>query len=318
MAVDPQIARMLERIVAVTGDTPPTERLSPAEARRSMTSVLPLLNEHAPPVSRVENRTLPGPAGPIAARLYDPGTSGTRGSPSPAIVYIHGGGWVLCDLDSHDGVCRELALRSGLKVVSIGYRLAPEHPFPAPLEDCVAAVRWLAAQGGGWGIDPDRLVIAGDSAGANLSLATLLSLRDAGERPLRAAALVYGVFAPDHDTPSHLAYGGDDRYFLSTAEMEWFWRHYVPAGTDRRTPLAAPLYADLAGLPPLYLTAAEYDCLRSDTEQLAYRLAVAGRPHEYRLWRGMIHACLHMAGNVEAMRAEIDHLAAFLRRQAAA
>ncbi|MGK9165492.1 alpha/beta hydrolase [Inquilinus limosus] len=314
MAVDPQIALMLGRIAAVTADTPPTQQLSPAEARRAMAAVLPLLNEHAPAVARVEDRALPGPAGPIAARLYDPGTA----DPSPAIVYIHGGGWVLCDLDSHDGVCRELAQRSGLKVVSIEYRLAPENPFPAPLEDCVAAVRWLAAHGRDWGIDPDRLVIAGDSAGANLSLATLLSLRDAGERPLRAAALVYGVFAPDHDTPSHLAYGGDDRYFLSTAEMEWFWGHYVPAGIDRRAPLAAPLYADLAGLPPLYLTAAEYDCLRSDTEQLAYRLAVAGQPHEFRLWRSMIHACLHMAGTVEAMRAEIDHLAAFLRLQATA
>lgn len=314
MAVDPQIARMLERIAAITGDAPPTERLSPAEARRSMAAVLPLLNEHAPAVARVEDRTLPGAEGPIAARFYDPGTA----DPSPAIVFIHGGGWVLCDLDSHDGVCRELAQRSGLKVVSVGYRLAPEHPFPAALEDCVAAVRWLAARGRDWGIDPGRLVTAGDSAGANLSLATLLALRDAGERPLRGAALVYGVFAPDHDTPSHLAYGGDSRYFLSTAEMEWFWGHYVPAGTDRRTPLAAPLHADLAGLPPLYLTAAEYDCLRHDTEQLAYRLALAGQPHEFRLWRGMIHACLHMAGNVEAMRAEIDHLAAFLHRRATA
>ncbi|MGO4129872.1 alpha/beta hydrolase [Inquilinus sp. YAF38] len=314
MAVDPQIIAMLERIAAVTGDTAPAERLAPAEARRAMTAVLPLLNEHAPAVARVEDRTLPGAEGPIAARIYDPGTS----DPSPAIVYIHGGGWVLGDLDSHDGVCRELAQRSGLKVVSLGYRLAPEHPFPAALEDCVAAVRWLAARGRDWGIDPAHLVIAGDSAGANLSLATLLALRDAGEQPLRAAALVYGVFAPDHDTPSHLAYGGDNRYFLSTAEMEWFWGRYVPAGIDRRTPLAAPLYADLAGLPPLYLTAAEYDCLRTDSEQLAYRLALAGQPHEFRLWRGMIHACLHMAGNVEAMRAEIDHLAAFLRRQATA
>jgi acetyl esterase len=312
MAVDPQIITMLERIVAVSGDTAPAERLAPAEARRAMAAVLPLLNEQAPAVARVEDRTLPGAEGPIAARVYDPGTP----DPSPAIVYIHGGGWVLCDLDSHDGVCRELAQRSGLKVVSLGYRLAPEHPFPAALEDCIAAVRWLAARGRDWGID--RLVIAGDSAGANLSLATLLALRDAGEQPLRGAALVYGVFAPDHDTPSHLAYGGDNRYFLSTAEMEWFWGHYVPAGTDRRTPLAAPLYADLAGLPPLYLTAAEYDCLRTDSEQLAYRLALAGQPHEFRLWRGMIHACLHMAGNVEAMRAEIDHLAAFLRRQATA
>lgn len=312
MAVDPQIITMLERIAAVSGDTAPAERLAPAEARRTMAAVLPLLNEHAPAVARVEDRTLPGAAGPIAARVYDPGTP----APSPAIVYIHGGGWVLCDLDSHDGVCRELAQRSGLKVVSLGYRLAPEHPFPAGLEDCIAAVRWLAARGRDWGID--RLVIAGDSAGANLSLATLLALRDAGEQPLRGAALVYGVFAPDHDTPSHLAYGGDNRYFLSTAEMEWFWGHYVPAGTDRRTPLAAPLYADLAGLPPLYLTAAEYDCLRTDSEQLAYRLAMAGQPHEFRLWRGMIHACLHMAGNVETMRAEIDHLAAFLRRQATA
>jgi acetyl esterase len=314
MAVDPQIAFMLQRIAAASGDAPPTERLSPAEARLASAASRPLLNEHAPAVARVEDRALPGGAGPIAARLYDPGTA----APSPAIVYIHGGGWVLCDLDSHDGICRQLARRTGLKVVSLDYRLAPEHPFPAPVEDCVAAVRWLATHGRDWGLDPGRLVLAGDSAGANLSLATLLALRDAGERPVRAAALVYGVFAPDHDTPSHLAYGADDRYFLSTADMEWFWRHYVPAGTDRRTPLAAPLHADLSGLPPLYLTAAEYDCLRHDTEQLAYRLALAGQPHELRLWRGMIHACLHMVGNVPAMEAEIDHMAAFLHRQATA
>jgi len=314
MALDPQIVRMLARITAIVGDEAPAEPLSPAEARRNSTALAPLWNEHARPVARVEDRTLPGAAGPIAARLYDPGTE----DPSPAIIYLHGGGWVLCDLDTHDGVCRELALRSGLKLVSLDYRLAPEHPFPAPVEDGVAAVRWLAAHGRDWGIDPGRMVIAGDSAGANMALATLLALRDAGEQPLRGAALVYGVFAPDHDTPSHLAYGADSRYFLSTAEMEWFWGHYVPAGTDRRTPLAAPLYADLSGLPPLYLTAAEYDCLRSDTEQLAYRLAVAGQPHEYRLWRGMIHACLHMAGTVEAMGPELDRLAGFLRRQATA
>lgn len=235
MAVDLQIIAMPERIAAVSGDTPPVERLSPAEARRTMAAVLPLLNEHAPAVARVEDRTLPGAAGPIAARFYDPGTA----EPSPAIVYIHGGGWVLCDLDSHDGVCRELAQRSGLKVVSLGYRLAPEHPFPAPLEDCVSVVRWLAARGRDWGID--RLVIAGDSAGANLSLATLLALRDAGEQPLRGAALVYGVFAPDHDTPSHLAYGGDNRYFLSTAEMEWFWGHYVPTGARRWPRRSTPI-----------------------------------------------------------------------------
>ena len=314
MALDPQIVRMLERITAIIGTEPPPEPLSPAEARRSSAAVAPLLNEHSPPVARVEDRSVPGPAGPIAARLYDPGTT----DPSPAIVFIHGGGWVLCDLDSHDGACRELALRSGLKLVSIGYRLAPEHPFPGGLEDCIAAVRWLAAHGRDWGIDPGRMVIAGDSAGGNLAISTLLALRDAGEKPLRGAALIYGVFAPDHDTPSHLAYGTDGRHFLSTADMEWFWGHYVPAGTDRCTPLAAPLHADLSGLPPLYLVAAEYDCLRSDTEQLAYRLAVEGRPHEYRLWRGMIHACLHMAGNVEAMGPELDRLAAFLRRQATA
>jgi acetyl esterase/lipase len=312
MALDPQVARMLERIAAISGDGPPLESLSPAAARQGMAAVLPLLNERAPAVARVGDRTIPGPGGAITARLYDPGTAEL----SPAVIYIHGGGWVLCDLDSHDGICRELAVRSGLKVVSVAYRLAPEHPFPAPLADCVAAVRWLAAHGRDWGIDPGRLVIAGDSAGANLALAALLSLRDAGETPLRGAALIYGVFAPDHDTPSHLAYGADNRYFLSTAEMEWFWNHYVPAGTDRRTPLAAPLTADLADLPPLYLAAAEYDCLRNDSELLADRLARDGRPHEFRLWPGMIHGCLHMIGTVDAMRPEADRIADFLRRQA--
>jgi acetyl esterase len=314
MALDPQIARQMGRIAAMSGPGTPLDALTPAQARRDSAALTPLMNEHARPVAQVVDRTLPGPAGPIPVRLYDPGTA----DPAPAILYIHGGGWVLGSLDSHDGICRDLALRTGLKLASIGYRLAPEHPFPAPLADCVAAVRWFAAHGRSWGIDPARLVVAGDSAGANLALATLLSLRDAGERPLRAAALIYGAFTPDHDSPSHRDYGGDGRYFLSTAEMEWYWNHYIPPDTDRNTPLAAPLHADLADLPPLYLTAAEYDCLRHDSERLAERLAEAGRPHEFRLWPGMIHGCLHMLGNVEAMQPEANRLAGFLRRQVAA
>jgi acetyl esterase len=238
------------------------------------------------------------------------------GTTSPGVLYIHGGGWVICSLDTHDGVCRRLANTSGLRVASLDYRMAPEHPFPAPLDDCVAATRWLASNAGEIGFEADRIGLAGDSAGGNLALATLLALRDDGDRLPRTAALIYGAFSADLASPSHREFGGGE-YVLSTPVMQWFWDHYVPDARRRNDPLVSPLHADLRGLPPLYVSAAELDPLRDDSERLAGRLALAGVDFDYRLWRGVCHACIMMSRMLPAADEQIAQVADFLRQRLA-
>jgi acetyl esterase len=308
--VDPRMAEIL-RLVAEL-DLPPYEGMSAAEARAAAEERNRFWNEGNPAIASVRELTVPGTGGPLPLRLYEPDGVGPA---SPAVLYLHGGGWVICSPDTHDGVCRRLANAAGLRVASLGYRMAPEHPFPAPLDDCVAAARWLRANGRELGLDPDRLALAGDSAGANLSLATLLALRDAGEPLPAAAALIYGAFsADDLDSPSHRRYGGGE-YILSTPLMRWFWDQYVPDPARRDDPLVSPLRADLRGLPPLYVAAAELDPLRDDSERLAGRLALAGVDFDYRLWRGVCHACVMMSRMLPAADAQIAEVAGFLRRR---
>jgi acetyl esterase len=305
--VDPQMAEIL-RLIAEQ-NLPGYETMSAADARAAAEERNRFWNEGNPPVDSIREASIPGPSGPMPVRLYEPEGAGAR---SPGILYIHGGGWVICSLDSHDGVCRRLANASKLRVVSLDYRMAPEHPFPAPLEDCVAAARWLRRNGPELGIDPDLVALAGDSAGANLSLATCLALRDQSQPLPRAAALIYGVFSADSDSPSHRQFGGGE-YVLSTAAMRWFWDHYAPEPSRRTDPLAAPLHADLHGLPPLYVSAAELDPLRDDSERIAGKLALAGVDFDYRLWRGVTHACIMMSRMLPAADAEIADVARFLR-----
>ncbi|MFO1048100.1 MAG: alpha/beta hydrolase [Geminicoccaceae bacterium] len=307
--LDPQMAEILSLIASL--DLPAYESMSGAEARAAAEERNVFWNEGNPAVASVRELAVPGPAGDMAVRLYEPDGVATV---SAGILYLHGGGWVICSLDTHDGVCRRLANATGVRVASLDYRMAPEHPFPAPLDDCVAATRWLLAHGRELGIDPDRLALAGDSAGGNLALATLLALRDAGEPLPRTAALIYGAFSADLDSPSHKRFGGGE-YVLSTPTMHWFWDQYVPDRQRRTDPLVAPLLADLAGLPPLYLSAAELDPLRDDSERLAARLALAGVDFDYRLWRGVCHACFMMSRLLPAADGQIAEVADFLRRR---
>jgi acetyl esterase len=216
--LDPQMAQILALINEAMKERPQLHALSPAAARAQCNAAFETFwNSDRPVVWEVYNHEIPGPRGPVRVRLYDPGVE----RPAPCLIYIHGGGWVICSIETYDGVCRRLALAGRFMVASIDYRLAPEHKFPAGLEDCVAAVRWIAARGGAWGIDPARLAIGGDSAGGNLSLATLLSLRDIREDLLRAGLLTYGAYAGDTDTPSARTYG-DGSYVLSRADMRWY------------------------------------------------------------------------------------------------
>jgi acetyl esterase len=308
--LDPQVAAVLERIYTGAIDEPPIFTRTPASARDLIDRLLPFyVSAGAPAIAHIEERWIDASSGKIRIRLYDPGAP----APAPTIVFLHGGGFVVCDIDIYDGVARQLAKRSGMRVVSVDYALAPEHAFPKPLNDCIAAIRWAATQGAVWGIDPACIAVAGDSAGANLALAATIALRDAGPSPVRGAACIYGCYAPDLNTESEKTYGGG-AYLISAAEMAWYWNYYLPRPTDRTNPLAAPLLADLRGLPPLHITAAEFDPLRNDSEMLIEKLKAAGTSFEFHLWPGTVHACVNLTGWIAAMGPRVDDICAFLKR----
>jgi acetyl esterase len=260
----------------------------------------------APDVAHVKDLMLPGAAAPIRARLYRPATGVL-----PLVIFLHGGGWTFGSLDTHENETRHLARASGAAVLSIAYRLAPEHPFPAPRDDVLAVIK--AVQGGvlGDAVDPARIALAGDSAGANLALGALLALRDAGGENACCALLYYGCFAPIFATESHRRWG-DGAFGLSTARMRWYWQNFL-GGTLEGAPVqATPLEADLAALPPLYLVAAGLDPLHDDTLLLAERLVRAGVPHEVEVVPGVIHGFLRNATRLSTARRSLETASAFL------
>ena len=307
--LDPQLRFVLRLIYGGLKGLPPPAELPPAELRRINSGLSFYLNAGAPALPHIEERIIELPSGRQRVRLYDPGTA----APAPTVILLHGGGWVFGGLDTYDGFARQIAQRSGLRCLSVEYALAPEHPFPAPLDDCIAAVRWAVSTGSALGIDPQRLAVIGDSAGANLALGVLLALRDTGTRPLRGAALLYGAYSLDVDTPSARAYGSG-AYFLGAAEMTRYWNDYLPSPAARQNPLAVPMLADLAKLPPLYIAACEFDPLRDDSERLVVRAKSAGVELEFRLWKGMVHAAVSLMGWIDAMGPEVDRIGEFLRR----
>jgi acetyl esterase len=292
--IDPQIAEILREMAEA--DLPALSSL-PIEAARAQVAQGNLVwNRDPPELPSVTDLTMPGPAGPMALRHYRPSDVALL----PLVIYFHGGGWAVCSLDTHDRLMRLLALDSNAAVIGVDYRLAPEHPFPAPLDDCVAAVRWIRSQARSLGVDPDRIVLAGDSAGANLALASLLTLRDQGDPQVQGGALFYGCYWWRFDTPAHQQFG-DGSWRLGTAEMRWFWRMYVGDGPPDN-PLAEPINADLRGLPPLFLTAATLDPLYDDTLELDSRLGAAGAPHRLAVYPGLIHGFMQMSAPCEAAR----------------
>jgi acetyl esterase len=307
--LDPQQCAVLQMIYARLQGLPPPALIPVPELRRINTSLSFFLNAGAPPLPHIEERTIALPSGRQRVRIYDPGTA----APAPTVILIHGGGWVLGDIDTYDGFARQIAKRSGLRCLSIEYALAPEYPFPAPLDDCIAAVRWAATEGADLGIDPARIALIGDSAGANLALAVCLALRDAGTNLVRGAALIYGAYSLDMDTPSQRA-NGSGVYFLGTADMARYWKEYLPDAAARENPLAVPMLANLARLPPLYVAACEFDPLRDDSEHLAARAKSAGLDVEFREWKGVVHAAISLMGWIDYMGPEVDRIGEFLRR----
>jgi acetyl esterase len=296
---------------ATPPDAPRLWQLSPAEARAQSYRFFAPLNHGGPAVASTRDFAIPGRRGDVPARLYVP--HGARPT-TPGLLFLHGGGFVIGNPDTHDRLARELAHGLAARVVSLDYALAPEHPFPHGLDDCVDAARWLGEHGATLGIDPRRLLIGGDSAGANLSAATALRLRDERRGPaLRAALLIYGRFA-DGDTPSLLAWGDRD-LVLSRTVMDWFHDLYTGGRALASDPYYAPLNAtDLTGFPPAILVCGTLDPLLSDSQLFADALRNAGVPVELHVVEDGIHAFVQMP--ILDMAADaIATLCAFAKRR---
>jgi acetyl esterase len=290
MPVDPQIQALLDMGTGV----PATNTLSVPDARAQYEARIPLMAPAAT-IGSVDQRAIAGPGGDLALRIYRPPGDG----PFPLLVFFHGSGFVLCSLDTHDGMCRNLCAGAQCIVVSVDYRLAPEHKFPAGLDDCVFATGWVAEHAAELNGDPARIAIAGDSAGGNMAAAAALRLRDEGGPPLRGQLLIYPV--TDYHTPGTPSYQQNaEGYGLTRDTMLWFWDHYLKTPSDAANPLASPLRAhDLGRLPPALVVTAEYDPLRDEGELYAARLREAGTPATTSRWDGMNHGFFFWAGRVD-------------------
>lgn len=286
MELDPVIAQVLEMSKA----QPPLESLSVAEARAGMEQRVELLKPFAPAGVVTADLAVATPAGPLPLRVYRP--EGVEG-PLPAVVWLHGGGWVLGSIETHDNVCRFLCAQGPLVVVSVDYRLAPEAKAPAQQADTMAALDWAAANIAAHGGDPARLIVGGDSAGGNLAALAALEARARGPR-LAGQLLVYPV--TDYPADAHASYAQNADFGLTREAMEWFWAHWLPdgAGPDAIT---APLRADdLSGLPPAYVVTASHDVLRDEGKAYAGRLAEMGALDSHDHVDGTIHGFFSMGG----------------------
>ena len=307
-SLHPQIVTALEAMARL--DLKPIEAMTPEAARRQMEETSKSRKAEPMPVARVEDRTMPGPAGPIPLRLYWPEKSGRV----PAIAYYHGGGHVIGSLDTHDLIARNLCHLAEALVCSVDYRMGPEHKFPAAVEDSFAALEWLAANAAGLGADRARLGVHGDSAGGNLAAVMALMARDRGGPALRLQSLVYPVADYTLSAPSYATYA-EGYGLLTRAAMQWFQRHYLRAPADaddwRASPIKAP---SLKGVAPAIVVAAECDVLHDDGAQYAAALRAAGVPVEYREYAGMIHGFFGMVPIIDdAMVAQQAVAAAFRR-----
>lgn len=307
MTLDPDCAKV--HALYALAKRPPLEEQTPAEAREGMRRSKPIFQNEAPDVAEVKTLSAPGPAGAIPLRLYRP--KGVSGVTTGALIYYHGGGWVIGDLESHDTLCRELANGSGHTVISVDYRLAPEHRFPAATDDAIAAARWIAKEAKALGIDPSRLAVGGDSAGGNLAAVVALELR--GEIALRFQLLIYPAVDAVTKWPSITR--NADVLPLTEKAMAWFYDHYAGGAEIRAGWRASPLLAkDHRGLPPAYVLTAGYDVLMDEGIAYADKLESAGVKVTRRHDAGMIHGFITMGRIIRIANEATAAAAAALKR----
>jgi acetyl esterase len=298
MTLHPHFEALRRELIAI--GTPPLRRLTPAQARRRELDELRAAPGPPEPVAEVIDASISGPGGELPLRIF----RSRPNRPQPVLVWFFGGGWVSGSLETAEVVCRRLANATPCAVVAVDYRLAPEHPFPAAVEDCYAATRWLSEHGADSGLDPRRLALGGASAGGNLAAGTALLARDRGGPSLALQLLVYPLLLHDADTASMREIV--DPVLFDREDVAWCWAHYVRNREDGTNPLASPLRARLLdGLPPALVITAEFDPLRDEGELYAQRLRAAGVPAELVRFDGMAHG-FFSKGNVlaEARRAQ--------------
>ena len=309
MALDPQARAVLDLIIK--SGRPPYHQLSPKEARQLFRETRPASTPVPPEIGVVRNVLTEGRDGAVPVRVYRPaGVAAT--TLLPGLVYFHGGGWVIGDLDTHDVLCRQLTAEAGITVASVDYRLAPEHKFPAAVDDAWEATRWVSASAERLGIDARRLAVGGDSAGGNLAAVVALLARDAGGPSIAYQALLYPVTDLDAESRSYTDFA--DGYMLTRDSMRWFAAQYLAAkdqATDWRvSPLRA---ATLAGLPPALIVTAGFDPLRDEGEAYARRLRDADVRADYACYGGMLHGFVGMGRLLDSGNRAVSHIAASLR-----
>jgi acetyl esterase len=278
-------------------------------ARAALDRSGPLLDVAEPRDVGAYDRTIPGAAGPRRARVYVPRDA--RGGPSAGLVYFHGGGWVVGSIESHDRFCRVLASKAGVVVVSVDYRLAPEHPFPAAVDDSIAATRWVLANAGSLGIDADRVAVGGDSAGGTLAAVVSQALRDDARRPA-FQLLIYPATDLTRALPSHAHFG--QGYFLPRSAGDFYVGHYAPDAATHTDPRGSPLFApDLSRLPPALVATAGFDPLVDEGRAYADKMREAGVDVEYVCSEGSMHGFVHLAGVVREAARVVELMAERLR-----
>ncbi len=306
MPLAPELQEYLAPINAM--DAPSIDTL-PIETARTLGNASVELGARPPaPVTEVTDRTIPGPVGDIPVRIYVPGGA----APFPVIAYFHGGGFVLGNIETHDRIARRLCRAANALVVSVGYRLAPEHRFPAALDDCMAVTHWLSDHAADLRGDRARIAVAGDSAGGNLAAAVALASRAEGGPGITAQLLVYPVTDAACATPSFVQ--NAEGYLLSAAAMRWFWAEYLGPDGDPDSGYASVLRApDLSGLPPTLVITAEFDPLRDEGEAYAEHLEAAGTTVTLHRFDGMVHGFLGMDDLVDDADAAMTEIGEFFR-----
>ncbi len=264
-----------------------------------------------PNIARIQDMLADGYKRQTPVRLYDPAPENNA---APCVIYFHGGGWFGGDIESRDDGTRLLAHLSGAKVISVDYARAPEAKFPVPLYDCIAVTKWVVQSADTLGVNPAKLFVAGDSAGANLALSTAISLRDDSYHDVAGMLLFYGVYAHDHNTDSHRTFGADERFTLSSAAMDFCWQMYLANPADDQNPLAAPLLAPLHDLPPAHIMCGSLDPLLDDTKQLQDALTAQNNPDcALTIYPGVTHSFLSMISQLDCATQAWEDAASFIR-----